>query len=558
MTEDRRAVADRGAFATRSPVLARHGMVAASQPLAAQIGLQVLREGGSAVDAALATNAALGLTEPTGCGVGGDLFAIVWDEARQELVGLNGSGASPANLSLAALRERLSDEGLDHIPLRSALSVSVPGCVDGWFTLHERYGRLPLHRLLAPAIEAAREGFPVTRVIASDWSRAPEVYAGFETFAETFLPGGRAPLEGELFRNPDLADTYERIAREGRDGFYAGPVAAAVVDTLERAGGALALEDLAAHRSEWVDPVSVDYRGHELWELPPSGQGLAALQMLRLLEPHDLGTLGFGSAEATHLMLEAKKLVYEDRARFYADPAMADVPVTALLSRAYAAERGALLDAERAATDVGHGDPVLHDGDTVYLTAADAQGNVVSWIQSNYTGFGSGFVPPGTGFGLQNRGNLFHLDPTHRNAFAPGKRPFHTIIPAMLTEDGRPVLSFGVMGGAMQPQGHVQIVTNMLDFGMDVQAAGDAPRWRHEGSSQPTGAARQGAGVVYVEAPLAATAGAGLSARGHELSVGPGGFGGYQGIWIDHGGDPGARVYRGGSESRKDGAAVGS
>lgn len=544
-------------FATRSPVTARHGMVCASQPLAAQVGVDILKRGGSAVDAAIAVNAMLGLTEPVGCGIGGDLFVIGWDPEGERLYGLNGSGRSPQGLTLDELKRRLDAEGSERIPLRSGLAVSVPGAVDGWFTLHERYGRLPMSELLAPAIRYAREGFPLTQVIAYYWSFAPRTYADFDEFGRTYLPGGAAPAEGEIFRNPNLADTYEAIARGGRDAFYTGPIAEDVVAAVNAHGGAFALSDLSEHRSEWVDPVSVGYRGYDVWELPPNGQGIAALQLLQMLEPYDVAGAGFYDPLVTHVTLEAKKLVYEDRATFYADMATADVPLEGLLDPAYAASRRALIDEARAATDLAPGDPSLERGDTVYFTIADDDGHVVSWIQSNYTGFGSGIVPEGRGFTLQNRGNLFHLDPGHRNAFAPGKRPFHTIIPAMMTKDGAPVLSFGVMGGAMQPQGHAQVVINMVDHGMNVQEAGDAPRWRHDGSAEPTGEPRRGGGVVNVESGVPEATVEWLRAAGHEVRVRAGGYGGYQGIWIDHAGDAARRVYRGGSESRKDGMAIG-
>jgi gamma-glutamyltranspeptidase/glutathione hydrolase len=547
------------AFATRSPVLARHGMVATSQPLAALIGLDVLKEGGSAVDAAIATNAALGLMEPTGCGVGGDLFVILWDAKAKQLVGLNGSGRSPRGLSHAELIRRLDDAGADTIPLRSGLAVSVPGCVDGWFTLHERYGRLPMERLLSPAIRYAREGFPMTQVIGEYWRRSRNAYAGFDEFMATYMPGGQPVAEGQVFRNPNLASTYEALIQGGRDAFYTGPLAEDLVEAVNAAGGAFALEDLADHRSEWVDPVSVSYRGHEVWELPPNGQGIAALQLLSLAEGWELDR---DDALTWHRLLEAKKLVYEDRARFYADPEFAGSGWKHLLSTDYAAARRALVDDARASQELDAGD--LPDrGDTVYLTVADGEGNVVSWIQSNYTGFGSGIVPSGRGFTLQNRGNLFHRDPDHANAYAPAKRPFHTIIPAMMTRDGLPVLSFGVMGGAMQPQGHAQVVMNMLDFGMNVQEAGDAARWRHDGSPEPTGGDMLDGGVVHLEAGVPDAVVGGLRERGHRVEIDPGGYGGYQAIWIDDildGGDAakgGGRVYRGASESRKDGLAVG-
>lgn len=539
-------------FASRSPVLARHGMVCASQPLAAQIGLDVLKAGGSAVDAAIATNAALGLMEPTGCGLGGDLFVILWDSKAQQLVGLNGSGRSARGLDLAGMRARLDDLGATSIPLHSGLAVTVPGCVDGWFTLHARYGRLPMARLLEPAIRYAREGFPMTPVIGEYWRRSRRVYGAFDEFMATYMPDGETVVEGQIFANPNLAASYEALVEGGRDAFYTGPMAADIVEAVTAAGGALSLGDLAAHRSEWVEPVSAPYRGHELWELPPNGQGIAALQMLRMLE-HD--ALDRDDPLTWHRMIEIKKLVYEDRARFYADPAFAAAPLDVLLASDYAAARRALVQDDHAALELPAGElPEL--GDTIYLTVADDEGNVVSWIQSNYTGFGSGVVPRGRGFTLQNRGNLFHLEPGHANVYAPGKRPFHTIIPAMLTRDGLPVLSFGVMGGAMQPQGHVQVLVNLLDFGMNVQEAGDVARWRHDGSSQPTGEVMADGGVVHLESGVPDAVRQGLEQRGHRVVIDAGGYGGYQAIWIDDlGGD--GRVYRGASEFRKDGAAVG-
>jgi gamma-glutamyltranspeptidase/glutathione hydrolase len=561
-TQDPSTAGDRitgASFATRSPVIATHGMVCTSQPLAAQIGLDILMAGGSAVDAAIATNAALGLMEPTSNGIGGDLFVMYWDNAKKELVGLNGSGRSPRSATREQLMSRLAEMGEDSIPLKGALPVSVPGCVDGWFAMHERYGKLPMSELLAPAIRAAREGFPVTQVIAAYWQRAEEAYRDFPEFRSVYLPGGKAPREGELFRNPDLADTYEALAQGGRDAFYEGDIAERIVACLSKNGGFMEVEDLAVHRSEWVDPVSVPYRGHEVWELPPNGQGIAALQLLRLLEADDPKPW---NGLDWHRFIEAKKLVYEDRARFYTDPDFASAPLDRLLSAEYAEQRRKLIDDEHAANRYPAGDFDIEYGDTIYLTAADAEGNVVSWIQSNYAGFGCGLVPEGLGFGLQNRGKLFHLEPDHANVYEPGKRPFHTIIPAMMTREGLPVLSFGVMGGAMQPQGHAQVVRNILDHGMNVQEAGDAPRWRHGGSSQPDGGEMTDGGLVHLESGVPDHVREALIARGHNVSVHSGGYGGYQAIWIDDirnatAGKGSGRVYRGGSESRKDGAALG-
>ncbi len=536
-------------FTTRSEVYAVHGMAATSQPLATQIALDVLKQGGSAVDAAIAANAALGLMEPTGCGIGGDLYAIVWDSGKKELTGLNASGRSPRSLTLEELRKR----GLEKIPAFGPLPVSVPGAVDGWFELHERYGRLPMADVLAPAVRYAREGFPLSEVIAYYWGRNAERLKDFPGFAETYLPGGRAPVKGEIFRNPRLADTYETLGREGRDAFYKGDMARAIADYMAEQGGFLTYEDLSSHRSEWVKPVSTNYRGYDVWELPPNGQGIAALQMLNVLESYDLRAMGHDSAEYLHLLVEAKKLAFEDRARFYADMDFADVPVQGLISKKYAAKRRALIDPDRAAKAYPSGDAALEDGDTIYLTVADADGNMVSLIQSNYRGMGSGMTPGNLGFVLQDRGELFSLESGHANVYEPGKRPFHTIIPAFVTSDGKPVMSFGVMGGAMQPQGHVQILVNMIDFGMNLQEAGDAPRLRHTGSSQPTGEQMSDGGVVGLENGYSPETVRGLLRRGHKVQTSLGGYGGYQAIYRDH--EKG--VYIGASESRKDGHAAG-
>jgi gamma-glutamyltranspeptidase/glutathione hydrolase len=537
------------AFTTRSPVVAVHGMVASAHPLASRIGVEVLQEGGTAVDAAIAVNAALGLMEPTGCGVGGDLFAIVWDAKTARLHGLNASGRAARGLTLDELRRR----GLQEMPELGGLPVTVPGCVDGWFELHRRFGRLPMRRLLEPAIRYAREGHPVPPVIAFYWRRGVARFADFPAWQATYAPGGKAPNAGDICRNPDLAVTYEAIARGGREAFYRGDLARRIAAAVQANGGALAVEDLAAHTSTWVDPVTTNYRGWDVWELPPNTQGVAALQMLNMLEGFDLRSMGSGSAAALHLLVETKKIVYEDRARWYADPEFARAPLVRLLSKEYAKERARLFDPARAARKIPAGDLAPGGHDTTYLTVVDAERNAISLIQSNYGGFGSGVVPEGGGFTLHNRGNLFNLDPSHPNAYAPGKRPFHTIIPAFVTKDGRPVFSFGVMGGDVQPQGHVQVLTNILDFGMNVQEAGDAPRFHHEGSSEPTGEIMQDGGVLHLESGFAPDVVRQLVLQGHRISAGFGTFGGYQGIWIDH--ERG--VLLGASESRKDGCALG-
>ena len=429
-------------FATRSEVIAPNGMVATSHPLATQAGLDILKAGGSAVDAAIAANAMLGLVEPTGNGIGGDLFAIVWDAQSQKLHGLNASGRSPQSLTLDWLRQ----QGYERIPSHGPLPVSVPGAVDGWFELHGRFGKLAMADILAPTIRYAREGHPVAETVAYYWDRSVPKLSQFPGFTEQFTLDGRAPRKGELWKNPNLANTLETIGRDGRDAFYKGAIAKTIGDYMHANGGFLSAEDLAEHRSEWTDPVSSSYRGVDVWELIPNTQGLAALQILNILEGFDFSKIAFGSAEHIHLFTEAKKLAFEDRARYYADPDFVEVPVSGLISKKYADERRALINRQRAARTVDAGNPAMYHGDTVYLTTADAAGNMVSLIQSNYRGMGSGMAPPGLGFILQDRGELFAMEDGHANVYAPGKRPFHTIIPAFITRDGKPWISFGLMG----------------------------------------------------------------------------------------------------------------
>jgi gamma-glutamyltranspeptidase/glutathione hydrolase len=535
--------------ASRSEVIAPHGMAATSQPLATQVALDILKAGGTAVDAAIAANAALGLMEPTGCGIGGDLFAVVWDAENRQLSGLNASGRAPALMTIEYFRER----GMDAIPPLGPLSVSVPGAVDGWYELHGRYGRLPMAQILAPAIRYARGGFPVSEVIAYYMASNKPYVEEYPGFAETYMPDGDTPKKGEMFRNPRLANTYEMIAEGGRDVFYKGEIAKVIDAFMKEQGGLLRYEDLANHRSEWVDPVSTNYRGWDVHELPPSGQGIAALQILNILEAYDIDSMGFGSAEYIHLFVEAKKLAYEDRARYYADMDFADVPVETLISKDYAAERRKLISMDKASQGLPAGDAKLEEGDTIYLTVADRDGNMVSLIQSNFRGLGSGMIPTDLGFMLQDRAELFSLDPDHANALQPGMRPFHTIIPAFVTKDGEPLMSFGVMGGSMQPQGHVQIIVNMVDFGMNLQEAGDAARVRHGGSSQPTGERMTDGGTVYLERGFSEKTRRALEALGHKLGNSDGGFGGYQAILRDSK----QGVYYGASEVRKDGQAAG-
>ena len=540
----------------RSVVIAANGMVASSQPIATQVGLGILKKGGSAVDAALAANAALGLMEPHMCGLGGDLFAIVWDAEERQLHGLNASGRSPRSLDYGQLAGRLRRLGTRRIPANSILSVSVPGAVHGWTTLHERFGRLPFADLLAPAIRYAERGFPVSPVIAGQWQWAVAEISGTVPggFDDVYAPGGRPPAAGDIFTNKELAHSYRQVAAAGNKAFYEGELADRITGFMKENGGYIDLGDLESHRSDWVAPVSVNYRGYDVFELPPPGQGIAALQMLQMLKDDDLASMGFMSVDCLHLMLEAKKLVFEDRAKFYADPGFAGVRTDRLLSAEYGRKRRSLVK-EGAARRVRAGEGILRHGDTIYLTAADSAGNMVSLIQSVYHYFGSGIVVPGTGFALQNRGMSFSMDQSHANAYRPGKRPFHTIIPAFVMKDDRPFMSFGVMGGDMQPQGHVQVLTNIIDFGMDLQQAGDAPRWRHDGSTEPAADVSEhltDGGLVLLETGFPDQVVKDLAKRGHLIQRAADGFGGYQAIMR-----AGNGVYHGASESRKDGQAAG-
>lgn len=537
--------------AGRSVTLANNGMVATSHPLAAQIGLDVLKRGGNAVDAAIATSAAMGLLEPMSCGIGGDLFAIVWDAKTQSLHGLHANGRAP----LAATRDWFRKQGYDEIPTFGPLSWSVPGCVDGWDQLRKKFGTKSFEELLAPSIDYAEKGTPVPEVIAGYWRGAEKKLSEYPESVKVFLPDGkRAPRTGEIFKNPALAETYLEIAKHGRDAFYIGTIADRLADFSKRNGGLLTKVDLEKQTSNWTKPQKTSYRGYDVWELPPPGQGIAVLQMLNILEGYDLKKLGFNSPDYWHLLVESKKLAYADRAKFYSDPDFAKVPIEGLISKTYAETRRKQIDLAKAMTKVDPGDPKLGKADTIYLCVVDKDRNCVSLIQSNYNGFGSGLAPANLGFAIQNRGTLFSLDDNHANRLEPGKRPFHTIIPAMLTKDGKPVFTFGVMGGDMQPQGHVQVLVNMLDFGMDVQQAGEAPRVEHIGSATPTG--KKGdpkGGTIQAEIGLPEDVVKELIRRGHQVDWVKRNGGGYQGIWID----PKTGVLHGGTEARKDGAAVG-
>lgn len=535
---------------SRSTVISTQGMVATSHPLAASVGLDVLKDGGNAVDAAIATNAMLGLVEPMSCGIGGDLFVIYWDAKTEKLYGLNASGRSPYGLN----RNVFAEQGLKQIPITGPLSWSVPGCVDGWFELHQRFGKHGFDKILQPSIEYGENGFPVSEIIAGYWSSADKAFADYPDSAATYLIDGKPPREGDLFRNPNLADTYRRLVTGGREEFYRGSIAKRIVDFSQQHGGYFSLRDFSDHTSTWVDPVSTNYRGYDVWELPPNGQGIAALEMLNVLEGYDIARMGPLDPEYLHRFVEAKKLAFADRAKFYSDPDFNELPIAELISKAYGDRQRQRIDLRKAASDVDAGDPILQQGDTVYLTVVDKDRNCCSFIQSNYYGFGSKVTPGDVGFVIQNRGALFALQEEHLNRLEPHKRPFHTIIPAMVTKDGKPWLCFGVMGGDMQPQGHVQILVNLIDFGMNVQQAGDSPRIRHVGSQQPTGTEMDGSGTVNVESGIPDEAVRGLLARGHRIArVAGGGYGGYQAIRIDWK----RGTLHGATEPRKDGMATG-
>jgi len=532
-------------FATRSEVIATNGMAATSHPLATQTAIDVLKNGGNAIDAAIAANAVLGLVEPTGCGIGGDLFAIVWIDEDKKLYGLNSSGPSPQDMTI----EKLKAMGIDKIPPFGPLPVTVPGAVAGWAALHKRFGRKSFEELFNNAIYYADNGFPITEVVGYYLQLSSERYKDYPNFNDVWMPNGEALKKGDVFVNKDLANTYKQIAKSYGESFYNGDIAQTISEFITEQGGFLSVDDLKSYEPEWINPVSSNYRGFDVWELPPNGQGIAALQILNILEQYDIASMGHNSAEYIHLFTEAKKLAYEDRAKYYADMSFADVPVKELISKEYALTRNKLINPKKAASTYDSG--IFEDGDTIYMTVADKDGNMVSLIQSNYRGMGSGMVPPNLGFMLQDRGEMFSLDPDHRNSLEGGKRPFHTIIPAFITKDDKPFISFGLMGGGMQPQGHAQIVVNIVDFQMNLQEAGDAPRIRHFGSSEPTGETMLNGGFLSLESGINEEIRNELLKLGHSLKDEKGGYGGYQAIMKVN------EVYYGASESRKDGHASG-
>ena len=532
-------------FASRSEVIATNGMAATSHPLATQTAISILKNGGNAIDAAIAANAVLGLVEPTGCGIGGDLFAIIWSADEKKLFGLNSSGPAPKNISINKLKQK----GLEKIPPYGPLPVTVPGAVAGWVSIHKKFGLLEFNKLFNDAINYAENGFPVTELVSYYLERSSEIFAAYPNFKDVWMPNGKTPKKGEIFINKNLAENYKEIANTYGKSFYSGKIAEKIVNTVNAQGGFFSMSDLNSFEPEWINPVSTNYRGYDVWELPPNGQGIAALQILNILERFDIESMGFGTSDYIHLFTEAKKVVYEDRAKYYADTNFSNIPVEKLISKEYANERSKLINLKKSSKSFNPGN--LEIGDTIYLTVADSFGNMVSLIQSNYRGMGSGVVPDNTGFMLQDRGEMFSLDPNHMNSLMPGKRPFHTIIPAFVTKNDKPFISFGLMGGAMQPQGHAQIIVNLVDFKMNLQEAGDAPRIRHVGSSQPTGEKMLDGGYLSLEKSFDKNEISKLKKMGHKFQYDLGGFGGYQAIMIKDG------VYYGASESRKDGHASG-
>ncbi len=527
----------------RSEVYAKGGMVASSQPLATAAGLKILEKGGNAADAAVATAAALNVTEPTSTGIGGDAFALYYSVDQGRVEGINGSGRAPANLSIEKLREL----GIEDLHPYSVHTITVPGAAACWVDTVERWGTMELKEVLEPAINLAEQGFPVAPITSLAWARGAMNQLKGPNAGELLL-NGRPPRAGEIMRNPNLARTFRELAENGKDGFYEGWVAEAIVERISQEGGLMTLDDLKNHRSTFDDPISVNYRGIDIYEIPPNGQGITALIGLNILENFDVSSMAHNSVEHLHVLIEAMRLAFADTRWYVADPEVVDVPINELISKDYAKERAQLISMERATADVQKGSPVT-SSDTVYFSVADRYGNACSFINSNYMGFGTGKIPKGTGFTLQNRGHNFSLDPNHPNALAPNKRPYHTIIPGMATKDGELYASFGVMGGFMQPQGHVQVISNMIDFGMNAQEALDAPRFCiMDGTAN---------GIIALEDGIAIETMAGLAAMGHMIRpmVGTGRaiFGRGQIIRRD----PQSGVLEGGSDPRADGLAMG-
>jgi len=547
-------------FSTRSPALGLNGAAGTAHPLATQTAIEMLKRGGSAVDAAVAANAVLGFVEPVSSGLGGDCFAFVWDPKAGKLMAMASSGRSPKALSLATARAHAVN---GHLPPLGAVTVSVPGALDGWWALHQRYGKLQWAELFAPAIHACLDGDPVPQIIGYYIKRNMAAFLKPDSGVEekdnaqrTYMPGGVAPSEYDVRTNPDLAHTYRMIAEGGRDAFYNGDIAKIINAYFQRIGGWLSAEDLHEHHAEWVEPLVTKYRGVDVYGMPANTQGLATLQMLNIIENFDIRGYGFQSPQSLQVQIEAKRLAYEDRARYYADPHFAKIPIAWLNSKEYAAERAKLIQLDRILSPVHPGEAPSH-GDTTYFATADKDGMMVSIIQSNFRGMGSGLVADGLGFMFQDRGQLFSLQDGHPNIYAPGKRPFQTIIPGFAAKDGQPWMSFGVMGGDMQPQGQTQIILNRVDYGLDVQAAADSPRWHHEGSSQSMGEDRPGLGpigLLRLESGIPAATRKALVDLGWPVGPSDGGYGRYEGIEVRMQSEK--RVYAAGSEMRCDAVAL--
>jgi gamma-glutamyltranspeptidase/glutathione hydrolase len=547
-------------FATRSPALGLNGAAGTAHPLATQAAIEMLKRGGSAIDAAIAANAVLGFVEPTSSGLGGDCFAFVWDPKVGKLAGMASSGRSPKSLTLDTVRSRAIN---GHIPALGAVAVSTPGALDGWWTLHQRYGKLKWAELFEPAIHYCEAGDATPQIIGYYIKRNMAAFlrphSGVEETANavhTYMPSGTAPGEYDVRRNPDLARTYRIIAEGGRDAFYDGPIAQTIDAYFKRIGGWLSAEDLHDHHAEWVEPLVTDYRGVSVYGMPANTQGLATLQMLNIIEQFDLRGYGFQSANSVQVQVEAKRLAYEDRARYYADPHFSKIPIEWLISKDYAKQRARQIKLDSIIDPIYPGQAPGH-GDTTYFATADKDGMMVSMIQSNFRGMGSGLVADGLGFMFQDRGQLFSLKDGHPNIYAPGKRPFQTIIPGFAAKDGKPWIAFGVMGGDMQPQGQTQIVVNRVDYGLDVQSAADSPRWYHEGSSQSMGedAPNLGShGRLNLESGVPEETRKALEAIGWKIGEATGSFGRYEGIEHRMQGD--VRVYAAGSEMRADAVAL--
>ena len=531
----------------RSEVIAKKGIAATSHPLATQTALDILKRGGNAIDAAIAANALLGLIEPTACGIGGDAFAVIWDAKTQRLYGINGSGKAPSNLSFNYFKK----QKIRDIPSEGPLSLTVPGCVDTWQKMHEKFGKLSLEEILAPAIAYSDDGFPVSEMVAKNMALQAERLKKYSGFSKIYMPNDSLPKKGDLFKNPALANTYRRLAEAGLRNFYDGEIADEMVEYVKTQGGFLSVSDFNAYQSEWVQPLSTSYRGYELWQLPPNGQGIAIIEMLNILETNDIKSMGFGSKALIHLLIETKKLVSEDVSEQLGDPAFVNVAISKLISKAFAAERAKLINKEKAGKSVNTA--FFEQGNSVFLTVADAEGNMVGLMQSNYRGMGSGLTPENLGFVLQNSAAAFTLQANHPNVYAAGKRPLLNNTPSFVTKDGSPWLCFGWMDGQLQSQSQLQFLVNVIDFGMNLQEAGDAPMVCHETPVERVSTSTAESGWVNMDSGFNYEIIRGLMKMGHRVKFETGNYGGFQAIMRD----PISGIYFGASESKKNGQAAG-